>query len=438
LQYQIERCTAPCVGLISKSDYLKDLDNMTLFLKGDNDVLTEKLALRMDQAAEKQEYERAAQFRDQLSMLKAVQSSQLVSRARGDFDVVAMEQSGSIACVAVMYFRGGRSLGSRNFFPRQAEGVAREEILRAFLLQYYGGREAPPEILLSQDVSDADQLGRMLSLRAGHRVRLKSRLRGDRRQWADLALTNARHAADLKRLSRATLARQFESLAQSLDLEAVPTRLECFDISHTSGEATVASCVVFGRGGPAKSDYRRYNITGITAGDDYAAMAQALQRRYSRSTLDSGTMPELIFVDGGRGQLAAAAGVMNDLGFAAVPLVGIAKGQGRRPGRETLYPSFGDRAVHLAPNSEALHLVQQIRDEAHRFALAGHRGRRQKRVVSSSLEQVRGLGPKRRQALLRHFGGLQAVRKAPVDDIARVRGISTQLAQSIYDAFHAD
>jgi len=439
LQHQIDRCTAPCVGFISEDDYARDLEHAVLFLQGQSDVVTQRLGERMEQASAALNFERAAQYRDQLAKLNNVQSQQLMSRVRGDFDAVGLAEDHGIPCVAIHFFRGGRSLGSRNYFPKVAKGGADdEEIIRAFLLQYYGGREAPKEILVSRAVPEAAVLAQMLSAQSHHKVAIKWRVRGDRARWVEMALTNARHGAELRYQSSASYEGQLEALAEALDLAELPSRLECFDISHTGGEATVASCVVFGTEGPLKSDYRRFNIDGVAAGDDYGAMNQALTRRYARVKQGEVPMPDVLFIDGGPGQLAQAVEVLGDLQIEGVRVVGVAKGQDRKPGRESLYLPERELPLHLPASSPALHLIQQVRDEAHRFAITGHRARRQKARTRSPLEDIRGLGPKRRRELLRQFGGLQAVTRAGVDDLMRVKGISRQLAETIYEHFHAD
>jgi len=438
LQYQLQRCTAPCVGFIDREDYGRDVENAVLFLQGESDAVTESLVARMEEAAAAQRYERAAQYRDQIVKLKNVQAQQLMSRSKGNFDVIGLAAEQGTYCAAVMFFRGGRSLGSRNFFPRIGEGAGEDEIIRAFLLQYYAGREAPREILVSREVPEADTLGALLTEQSGRRVEIRWRLRGDRARWVEMALTNARHGAELKSRSTATATAKLEALAEALNLDQAPSRLECFDISHTGGESTVGSCVVFGPEGPLKSDYRRFNIKGIEAGDDYAAMNQVLRRRYAHVAKGEAKMPDVLFIDGGRGQLAQALGVLEELGLEGLRVVGVAKGEGRKPGRESLYLPERDTPLKLPPSSPALHLIQQIRDEAHRFAITGHRNRREKRRTASPLEDIRGLGPKRRRDLLRQFGGLQALARAGVDDLARVRGISRQLARTIYERFHTD
>jgi len=438
LQYQIQRCTAPCVGLVSVDDYRRDVEHAILFLEGRGEVVTESLVERMEKASEDLEFERAAQYRDQISKLKAVESQQLVSRSAGDFDVISLVCERSIFCVAVMYFRGGRLLGSKSHFPKSVAEANEAEVMRAFLLQYYGGKEAPTEILVSQEVSDVDAIAEMLSERTGHRVQIKHRVRGDRARWLEMALLNAEYAAALRKKSSATMTQQLESVAESLRLDEIPARLECFDVSHTSGESAVASCVVFGPEGPMKSEYRRFNISDVTAGDDYGALAQALKRRYARVKKGEAPIPDVLLIDGGKGQLNAAVEVLEELQLIGVRLVGVAKGQGRKPGRERLYLTDVREPLKLSASSPALHLIQQLRDEAHRFAIAGHRARRKKRLSESPLEGIRGLGPKRRRELLRQFGGLQAVARAGVDDLARVKGISRQLAQLIYGHFHSE
>ena len=438
LQHQIGRCTAPCVGLITREDYARDLEHAVLFLEGDSDAVTAKLAERMEQAAQNLKFERAAQYRDQLAKLKNVQSQQLMARSSGDFDVVGIAEEHGIHCVAVMFFRGGRSLGTRNYFPKVAAGAEEDEIIRAFLLQYYGGREAPKEILVSRSVPEAATIAEMLSEQARRRVAIKWRLRGDRARWVEMVVTNARHGAQLRYQTSASTATQLEALAEALELDEVPSRLECFDVSHTGGESTVASCVVFGPEGPLKSDYRRFNINDVAPGDDYGALTQALTRRYARVKQGEVPMPDVLFIDGGRGQLTQAVSVLNELQLSGLRLVAVAKGEGRKPGRESLILPERAEALRLPGSSPALHLIQQIRDEAHRFAITGHRARRQKKVSRSPLEDIPGLGPKRRRELLRQFGGLRGVARAGIDDLQRVKGISRQLAESIYEHLHSD
>jgi len=437
LQHQIQRCTAPCVGLISTEDYSRDVEDAMLFLQGRGEAVIENIAARMERASAEQRYELAAQYRDQLAQLQATHTEQLVARSTADFDVVGLARDGATVCITVLFFRGGRMLGSRNHFPEHVLGAGDDDVMRAFLLQYYGGRQAPAEILVDREVGEADMLAQMFSERSGRKVQIRWRLRGDRARWIGMATTNAEHGAAQKGLTRESISSQLDALRTALGLEARPERIECFDISHTAGEATVGSCVVFGPEGPLKSAYRRFNIANVEPGDDYAAMRQVLERRF-RPTADPAALPDVVLIDGGKGQLAEARRAIGESGFGGIVLVGVAKGEGRKPGRERLYVAGRPEPIRLDSASAALHLVQQVRDEAHRFALAGHRGRRQKKMHRSSLEDISGLGPKRRQALLRQFGGIQAVARAGVDDLTRVRGISRSLAETIYRRFHAD
>ena len=438
LQFQIQRCTAPCVGLVSAEEYRRDIDHAMMFLQGRSEAVTEVLVRRMEDASERLDFERAAQYRDQIARLKSVEAQQLVTRSRGDLDAIGLVSDGGVHCVAVMSFRGGRLLGSRSHYPRAATGTTPEEIMRGFLLQYYGRREPPHEILVSHAASDADALAELFRARAQRRVQIKHRVRGDRRAWIGMVLTNAAHAAAARKKSGTVIGRQFRALANSLELNEIPRRLACFDVSHTSGESTVASCVVFGSEGPLKSEYRRFNIAGVTGGDDYAALTQALGRWGRRLTGAEAGVPEVLMIDGGRGQLGAAADAVDELRSGGMRLVAVAKGPGRHPGRERLYLEGRKSPLKLPADSPALYLVQQLRDEAHRFAIAGHRARRHKRRTASPLEGIPGVGPKRRRDLLRQFGGLHAVTRAGVEDLARVKGISRRLAKLIYEHVHSD
>ncbi len=442
LQYQIKRCTAPCVDLISEQDYAEDVRHATLFLEGKNSEVIDELAQAMERAAADLEYERAAQLRDQIMALQKVQERQYISGEAGaDLDVVAVASRGGVACVQVFFFRGGHNLGNKSFFPQHADKAELGELLEAFLSQYYLGRlngDLPAEILVNVEPVEQEWLEQVLSEEAGRKVSVTSRVRGDRARWLAMAGENAELALSAHLASKANMLKRFENLQDALKLADLPARVECFDISHTMGEETVASCVVFDQNGPLKSDYRRFNIEGITAGDDYAAMRQALERRYRRIKEGEGKLPDILLIDGGKGQLTQAEAVMEELQVSGVVLIGVAKGPTRKPGLESLFLSGQKTPVILPANSPALHLIQQVRDEAHRFAIHGHRQRRGKKRQQSSLEEIGGLGPKRRQALLRAFGGLQGVSRAGVEDLARVKGISKELAQRIYDNFHTD
>jgi excinuclease ABC subunit C len=436
LQYQIKRCSGPCVGLISQEDYADDVRHTIQFLEGRTDEVIGELVGRMETAAADWAFERAAALRDQISTLRRIQQRQWVSGEGGDLDIVACAFGGGVTCVQVFFIRAGRNLGNKTFFPRVPEETDEAGVMAAFLAQFYGDKHVPPEIVVSVAPEDRGLLETALSEQAGRRVVIKDRVRSDRARWLEMARGNARVALDSRLGSQAGYAQRLESLRDALGLDELPGRMECFDVSHTRGERTVAACVVFDAEGPRKSDYRRFNIEGVTPGDDYAAMQQALTRRYTRVRQGEYPVPDVLFIDGGRGQVAKVREVLQELAVAGVTLVGVSKGPDRRPGTEQLWLSGQNTAVILPAESPAMHLIQQIRDEAHRFAITAHRQRRSKARTTSILEEIAGVGPKRRQRLLRQFGGMQGLERAGVEDIARVDGISRTLAQQIYDAFH--
>ena len=439
LQYQIKRCTAPCVGIVDEAQYRKDIDAAIQFLEGRNKSVVNTFVKRMEQASDAQDYEQAARFRDQIAKLKAVEAKQLVKRGdRKDLDVLGFSSNGAIHCVTVMFIRNGSVIGSRDHFPRLPGETDKARLLNGFVSQYYLGRDAPTEIVLGTEIEDAGVLEQELSARAGHKVAIRNRVRGDRARWLDMAHTNAEQGLNLRVASNATIQRQFAALGDALGLEEPPQRLECFDVSHTSGEATVASCVVFNPAGPLKSDYRRFNLSPDAAGDDYGAMAEALTRRYKRVKKGEVPTPDVLFIDGGKGQLAEAMNVLEELELEWLTVVAVAKGRARRPGAERLFRPGEQQPLQLPPDSPALLLIQQIRDEAHRFAITGHRQRRAKARKTSPLEQIPGLGPKKRRELLRQFGGLQGVVGAGVDDLVKVRGIGRALAETIYNELHVE
>jgi excinuclease ABC subunit C len=436
LQYQIQRCTAPCVGLVSKDHYARDVNAAIKVLEGRNDEVGEELGRRMDAAAERLEFEEAAQLRDQLAKLKVIQAQQIVTAgADHDADVIAIAAANGEYCVALMFVRAGRSLGSTTFFPK-APFAELPEVLAAFVMQYYLERDAPAEIIVEQDFDEMQLLETTLTQRLSHKVRICTSVRGIRARWLEMMHTNAEQALNMRRLARAGIESSLEDLREAFDLEEAPTRLECFDISHTGGTDTVASCVVFGVEGPLKSDYRRFNISGIQPGDDYAAMYQALTRRYKRVRDGEAVRPDVLLIDGGKGQLAEAAKVLDELGIAGITLIGVAKGVDRRAGQEQLFLLGQDTPTILPPDSRALHLIQRVRDEAHRFAIAGHRRKRAKRHNQSILETIPGLGPVKRRELLKQFGGLQGILRAGIDDFVQIRGLGRELAQVIYEHLH--
>jgi excinuclease ABC subunit C len=436
LEYQIERCTAPCVGLVSAAAYAEDVRDTLMFLEGDGKRLIDALAQRMEQAAAELQFEKAARYRDQIATLRTVLEKQAVHGEHGDLDIIACALQGNVACVRIQFIRGGQQIGDQSFFPAMAEAHDPGSILAAFLGQYYLGKHIPKEILLSHEAEDAELLEEVLARQAGHAVKLSARLRGERAQRLQLAITNAENDLATKLANRRDLYARFLELGEALNCPEPPQRLECFDISHTQGEHTVASCVVFDRQGPAKSAYRRFNIEGIQPGDDYAALAQATRRRYQRIKDGEYAAPDILFIDGGKGQVAAVREALAQIDMDGIRIVGVAKGPDRRPGQEVLIPADTGQPLLLPPHSAALLLVQQIRDEAHRFAITGHRQRRAKARQRSTLDDIAGLGPKRRQQLLREFGGLREISRAGVDALSSVDGISQQLAQRIYDTFH--
>ncbi len=461
LQYQIKRCTAPCTGLISQQDYAQDVRHAVLFLEGKNREVTDELVQRMEQSAQALDYEQAAMLRDQVAHLRHVQETQHVSGEGGDLDVIAAVVKNGMACVQVFYIRAGRNLGNKGFFLRLPYDDDTMRTLTAFLPQYYlgaastnggrsrhpasrdtgtsmygAGREIPAEILISHSLPEAKLLERALTQAAGRRVKLTHAVRATRAAWLRMALLNAEQALAYYLSRSSTLHERFEQLQSALHLDQMPERIECFDISHTMGEAAVASCVVFDLNGPLKSAYRRFNIEGVTPGDDYAALKQALTRRYTRIKQGEGSAPDVLFIDGGKGQLAQAQAVMEELQMEGLTLVAIAKGPERKPGKEVLFVQGRSQPLTLPQDSPALHLMQQLRDEAHRFAITGHRKQRAKARLTSPLERVQGIGPRRRRQLLLQFGGLQGVARAGIADLAKVLGISKQLAQKVYEAFH--
>ncbi len=437
LQYQIERCTAPCVGLVSKQDYQQDLENSVMFLQGKGSQLIDQLVDKMEMTSKKLEFEQAAVFRDQIVRLRSVLEKHFVAGEKGDVDIVACAKHATIVCVQVYFIRGGQHFGSKVFFPSiNNDEYTQSAILQAFLAQYYLERQLPAELIVSHPPDDCELLASVLSKEAGHKVIISTNVRGERLKWLQMAQTNAMSALHSKLADKKGIYERFLSLQEELGCAEVPKRLECFDISHTQGDQTVASCVVFDREGPVKSDYRRFNINGITPGDDYAAINQAVFRRFRRIKNEEYPAPDIVFIDGGKGQLNEANKALEELQLNNVMIVAVSKGPDRKAGMEQLFVVEQAQAIDVASHAAALLLIQHIRDEAHRFAVSGHRARRAKSKKSSVLEGISGLGPKRRQLLLKQFGGLQGVSRAGVEALSSVEGISQQLAQRIYDTFH--
>ena len=447
LLHQIGRCTAPCVGKITSEDYARDIDNAGLFLQGKENEVVEQLNRKMEAAAAELNFEAAAIYRDQVRTLQRILTKQFVeSASERDVDVIAALEISGTWCVNLVMIRGGRHLGDKSLFPANTQHADLEAIISAFIDQHYSDQAPPPRVITDGDF-DTEEWDAFLSAAAGRQVKVITRPQGESKVWMSMAMKNAQFALDRQLLDRATQDKKLWMMREALGLENI-SRVECFDISHTMGEATVASCVVFDQGKMQSSEYRRYNINGITPGDDYAAMRDALTRRYSKlldipDAADDDTAakvniprPDLVLIDGGKGQLSVAEEVMNELGLTDIQLVGVAKGEHRKAGLETLIFGTSRRELNLPTDNPGFHLIQQIRDEAHRFAITGHRARRAKKRNTSRLEDITGIGPKRRKALLAQFGGLQGVQSASADDLAKVEGISRDLAETIYNQLH--
>lgn len=446
LQYQIKRCTAPCVGYINEQEYQKEVERCLNFLEGKSQNLLTEFMNDMEKASKSQQYERAAQLRDQVSLLRKVQEQQIIMQApHVNCDVIGVYYQGEQACIHLLMVREGRMLGSRSFFPSleailQGEVNPEQELIESFILQHYvsGSQDLPNEILLPQPLALKKNLEELLLEHGSKKVNLNSNPRGVKSQWLNMALESAKEALFSRVTKSAFVEARFNALQEALALEAVPQRLECFDVSHTFGESTVASCVVFDTNGPLKSAYRRFNIRAATGGDDYGALREAIKRRYTRLKSEGGILPDLLIIDGGKGQLSQAEHVLRELQVPGVVLLGIAKGPHRKAGLENLYLSSSGSPIKLPKESPALHLIQQIRDEAHRFAITAHRKQRTKKKLGSRLEDIPGIGKTRRMALLKQFGGLQELERASFEEIAKVPGIHKELAKRIYHALHGD
>lgn len=435
LLHQIKRCTAPCVKAITPEDYARDVSSSAQLLKGEATELIDHITEQMNSAAAALDFETAALLRDRLRMLAVLREKQFVDTtgSEADADVVAVAEVAGVIAVNLTMIRGGRHLGDRSFFPQHGEGATLAEALEAFIAQHYLDHPIPARILISEAI-ETDTLEALLSEHAQKKVSLLHRVTGERKVWIGMAQANARLSAERRSSERANQSQRLAALRETLDLPQL-NRIECFDISHTMGEATVASCVVYEGDDLKKSDYRRYNISGITPGDDYAAMHAALIKRFHKSVEENGILPDLLLIDGGKGQISRAVEAMTELGLGEVLLLGVSKGEARKPGLETLIFADG-RELKLAKDHPGFHLIQQVRDEAHRFAITGHRAKRGKARLQSTLEEIPGIGPKRRKQLLEHFGGLQGVRNAGVDALATANGISRELAETIYSALH--
>jgi len=436
LQHQIERCTAPCVGLISQEKYAEDVYNTKLFLEGKGSLLIDELVVSMERLAGELEFEQAATVRDQISQLRSILEKNYVYGERGDVDIVACATKAGIACVQIFFIRNGQNLGNKTFFPKISDEYTPENILQAFIPQYYLDKNVPHELIVSHKPEEVVLLTEVLTQYAGHSVTISPNVRSDRAKWLQMANINVANALQTKLSDKQGIYARYLSLQEELGCQEVPKRLECFDISHTQGDYTVASCVVFDREGPVKSAYRRFNIAGITPGDDYAAIYQAVSRRFKRLVKGEHEAPDILFIDGGKGQVNEAEKALAELQLNNVMIVGVSKGPDRKAGMEKMILPGQAQPLDVTPGASGLLLIQHIRDEAHRFAITGHRTRRGKAKKESVLETIAGLGPKRRQILLKQFGGMQGVSRAGVDALCSIDGISRQLAQRIYDTFH--
>jgi excinuclease ABC subunit C len=438
LHHQIGMCSGSCAGLVSEVEYALNVRHAVLFLEGKNELIVDELNKQMEAAAKNLNFELAARVRDQISKIRKIQESQHVNAEKGDADIIGLALSAGIYCLQLLTIRSGRILGSRSYYPVVPANSTQDEILTAFITQHYLGQlyEYPKEIIIEMELPEHDWLTAALTEQAHYRVEISNAVRGERKKWLEMAINSARESLASQLQNKTHTKERLAALQELLGLSAPPKRIECFDISHTMGESTVASCVVYDTNGPAKSDYRRFNINDITGGDDIAAMTQALTRRFKRAAQNpEQKIPDVLLIDGGIAQLHAAEKVFAELNITDILLVGVAKGVARKPGYETLHIP-GRLPINLTPDSIALHLIQQVRDEAHRFAITGHRNRRAKTRRTSTLETIPGIGAKRRRELLRYFGGIQALNRASLEDLAKVPGISQSLAQRIFEALH--
>lgn len=440
LLYQIGRCSGPCVNIISASDYAHQINLAILFLEGKSHEVIEMLQAKMEAASKALDFELAANYRDQIQRLRQIQSSQYVNRSEGDVDVIGLASQSGVTCLQLLTIRNGQVLGSRSYYPKVPLAFDDQTILSAFLSQHYFHdlshvESIPKTILVTTELKDRIVLESVFSEQAKHKVHIVVPMRGEKRKWLNMATMSAKQSLAVHIFNKTNLQERVLALKEVLALPELPERVECFDISHTQGEATVASCVVFNQSGPLKSDYRRFNIKDITPGDDVAAMRQALTRRFKRAQQVNSVLPDVLFIDGGPTQLAAAHAVIDELNVEGIMLVGVSKGPGRKAGFESLH-QIGKPPMHLPADSVALHFIQHIRDEAHRFAITGHRQRRDKIRRESLLERIPGIGAKRRRDLLRYFGGIQGIAHASLDELTKVDGISLSLAERIFAAFH--
>jgi len=439
LQYQIKRCSAPCVDLISEKDYSNDVKSTASFLKGRNTSIINSLARKMDKLSRNQNYEEASRYRDQIKRLRVIQAKQLnTANNKHDMDVIGIASSGSVHCVAVLFVRNGIVSGSKNHYLKISGYTDKLTIQYGFLTQHYCGIKSPSEIIVPEEISNKVLMEDSFSVKSGRKVRLSNKVRGHRLRWLTLANNNAKHGLQYKISNDSSLVSQFNNLGQLFLKNKMPRRLECFDVSHISGEATVASCVVFDDSGPLKNEYRRFNIKSSQHGDDYIALSEAIERRYEKIVKNEAKMPDILFLDGGKGQLSSCVNVLKRLGITNLKVIAIAKGKSRKPGAEKLFVTERKAPLKLPVDSPAMHLIQRIRDEAHRFAVIGHRQKRRMNRNKSKLDGIDGLGPKKRRELLKQFGGIHGVIDAGVDDLIKINGISKSMSVRIYNNLHND
>ena len=438
LQYQLKRCSAPCVNLITQEEYLKDVDASLLFLEGKSKKVISYLIERMDIFSEKKEYEKAAKIRDQIKRFKGIEAEQLVSEISSvNLDILGIASEFNMHCVAILSVRNGKVLGTRYYFPKISGGPGKDKIQHGFLSQHYvNEKNAPSEIIVEYNVQGREILEENLSTHSGHKVKIKNHTRARRKKWLDLAKTNANQGLKIELAKKTKINVQLSELGKILDIKGNVTRLECFDVSHTSGEFTVASCVVFDQEGAKKNEYRRFNIKNNIPGDDYSAMSEAIRRHYIRLKKNRSKLPDVLFVDGGKGQLSRTLLVLDQIGLKNLNVVAIAKNKSRKSGSEKLFMPNISKPLILPYDSLAKLLIQNIRDEAHRFAISGHRLKRAKKIKQSQLERIPGLGPKRRRDLLREFGGLEGIMKAGISDLSKVQGISKLMSERVYNNLH--
>jgi excinuclease ABC subunit C len=439
LQFQIKRCSGPCVDLVSKEEYQFNVDQALDYLKGNDQSIIKKFIGKMDQASAQQDYEKAGFYRDQISSLKVIQSYQFVDGAnRIDADAIALTESSGMFCIAVLFLRKGQILGSRSFYPQKTNMADAQEVIESFLMQYYTVYQPPKEILLNIKLENLRLLQEALSDESKSKVIIKHSVRSYRKKWIEISASNAIESLKSKLASKASIAAQLYELTEIISNDKLVQNIECFDVSHFMGDKCVASCVAFNQEGFNKQGYRRFNISGIKKGDDYAAMSQALSRHYSRSLKESRLLPDIILVDGGKGQINTAISVFKDLGIIGIPLLGIAKGPNRQLKEDRIFINKNKIPLSIANNSPAKFLIQSIRDEAHRFAITGHRNKKRKKLLTSDIQSIEGIGPNKKKDLLKQFGGIQEIKRASVEDLMTVRGINNNLANKIYNHFNAN